>query len=91
MKTTTPANFWSAHRGLVWSNPAADDATHIRAALLQPRFGQLLDIALAFGIARLRNEWAALRDEGTPESRRARQPVERILRHIEEGFARAAA
>lgn len=91
MNPIASAAFWRVHRGLVWSNPAADDATHIRAALLRPRFSQLLDIALEFGAPRLRSEWEALRSERTSESQRAQEPVERILRHIEEGFARAAA
>lgn len=82
---------WNRHRGLVWSNPAADDSTHIRAALLRPRFRQLLDIALEFGVERLRCEWAELELDATPEVARSRRSVERILAHIEEGFALAAA
>jgi hypothetical protein len=50
----------------------------------------LLDIALEFGLERLRAERAVLDSEGTAAAQRARRPVERILRHIEEGFARAA-
>ena len=91
MNPTAPSSFWRDHRGLIWSNPAADDATHIRAAPLRPRFSQLLDIALEFGTPRLRREWESLRSEGASESQRAQESVERILRHIEEGFARAAA
>jgi len=87
----SPSRFWETHRGLVWSNSAADDAAHIRAALLRPRFGQLLDIAVEFGVERVRQEWSVLEAEGTREVERARRPTERILRHIEEGFARAAA
>jgi hypothetical protein len=58
-----PANdeFWSRHPGLVWSNPDASDAVRIRAALLRPRFEYLLDLALEFGIARLRHEWPDLK------------------------------
>lgn len=82
------AQFWRQHPGLVWSNPAADDAVYIRAALLRPRFGRLLDIALEFGMERLQAEWKML--TGLPEAIAAANPVERILRHIEEGFRLAA-
>jgi hypothetical protein len=92
MKHSASCNtrFWQKHSGLVWSNPAADDAVYIRAALLRPRFSRLLDIALEFGVERVRAEWAALHDAGLPEAATAAKPVERILRHIEEGFRRAA-
>ena len=82
--------FWQKHRGLVWSNPDADDSVHIRAALLRPRFGRLLDIAVEFGTHRLRAEWEELQKDKTEEIARARGPVERILDHIEQGFALAA-
>ena len=88
--STSGGQFWQTRRGLVWSNPKAGDSAHIRAALLRPRFGLLLDIALEFGLERLRAEWTVLDHEGTPAAERARRPVERILSHIEEGFARAA-
>jgi hypothetical protein len=88
--STSSSQFWQTRRGLIWSNPKAGDSAHIRAALLRPRFGQLLDIALEFGLERLRAEWVVLEREGTPAAERARRPVERILHHIEEGFARAA-
>jgi hypothetical protein len=84
------SRFWHTHRGLVWSNPNAGDSAHIRAALLRPRFAQLLDVAAEFGLERVRREWAALQTERTREVERAHPSVERILRHIEEGFARAA-
>ena len=74
----------------MWSNPAADNAVHIRAALLRPRFSRLLDIALEFGLERVCAEWAALRNAGLPEAATASKLVERILRHIEEGFRLAA-
>lgn len=82
--------FWQKHPGLVWSNPAADDAVHIRAALLRPRFSRLLDITLEFGLERVHAEWAALCNAGLSEAATASKPVERILRHIEEGFRLAA-
>ena len=87
-----PGNpFWKKHAGLVWSSPAADDSVHIRAALVRPRFSRLLDIALEFGLDRLRREWAELQTDEIREVARAREPVERILAHIEKGFALAAA
>lgn len=82
--------FWQRHRGLVWSNPAADDSVHIRAALVRPRFDRLLDIALKFGVERLRREWTEVQIDDNREVVRARAPVERILRNIEKGFALAA-
>jgi hypothetical protein len=78
--------FWQTHRGLVWSNPNAGDSVYIRSALLRPRFSQLLDIAMEFGLERLREEWEYLQGEPTREVERARPSVERILRHIQEGF-----
>ena len=83
--------FWKRHRGLVWSNPDASDSVHIRAALLRPRFERLLDIALEFGMDRMRAEWSELSSEETEELRRARNAVERILDNIEKGFDLAAA
>jgi len=86
-----PNDFWSNHRGLVWSNPAASDSTHIRAALVRPRFSLLLEIALEFGVERLRTEWKEIQIDDTREIKYARVPVERILAHIEKGFTLAAA
>ncbi len=83
--------FWQRHPGLIWSNPDAGDSAYLCAALLQPRFDRLLDVALEFGVIRLRQEWRSLLAENTPEVRRARPAVERILRHIEEGFRLAVA
>jgi hypothetical protein len=82
--------FWTRHRGLVWSNPAASDSVHIRAALVRPRFSVLLEIALEFGFERLRSEWKELQADNSGEITRARAPVERILAHIEKGFTLAA-
>jgi hypothetical protein len=83
--------FWEKHRGLVWSNPDADDAVHIRAALVRPRFTQLLEIALEFGLDRVRSEWEILEEEPTLEIERARPIVDRIFNNIQEGFRIAAA
>jgi hypothetical protein len=82
--------FWQKHRGLVWSNPNADDSTHIRASLLRPRFRLLLDIALEFGLDHVRKEWSELQKDDSREVVRAREPVGRILSNIEKGFALAA-
>jgi len=86
----THREFWQKHKGLVWSNPDAGDAVWIRAALLRPRFDRVLDIALEFGLPRLRQEWAELTEENTREARRAHASIERILSNIEEGFKRAS-
>jgi hypothetical protein len=85
------SEFGRQHPGLVWSNPAASDSAHIRAALVRPRYRTLLALALEFGVARLRREWDELLVEPAPEVVRARATVERILAHIEEGFDLAAA
>ena len=82
--------FWKKHPGLVWSNPEANDAVYIRAALLRPRFDRLLDIAVEFGLQRLRTEWSVLLIEDTPEAKRAHDSVERILINIEKGFLSVA-
>ena len=79
--------FWQKQPGLVWSNPDAADSVYIRAALLRPRFGRLLEVALEFGLERVRAEWAELLDDPRSETERARDPVERILNNIEKGFA----
>lgn len=83
--------FWDRHPGLVWSNPNADDSVHIRAALVRPRFQQLLAIAVEFGLERVRAEWDVLQSEPTLEVERARPLVNRILSNIQEGFRFAAA
>lgn len=83
-------SYWQKQPGLIWSNPAADDSAHIRAALTKPRFSQLLAIATEFGVERLRVEWNELRSEDVMEIKRARAAVDRILANIEKGFALAA-
>lgn len=64
---------------------------YIRAALVRPRFGRLLDIALEFGLERVCREWADLQQDDTPKVARARDSVERILANIRKGFDLAAA
>jgi hypothetical protein len=85
----TATEFWRQHPGLVWSNPAADDSVHIRAALLRPTFTRLLDIAVEFGLERTQNEWAELQGETTREVERAAPAVARIFTNLEKGFALA--
>jgi hypothetical protein len=89
--TATLNPVWEKHGGLAWSNPAADDSVRLRAALVRPRFSRLLDLAVAFGLERLRAEWQFLAEVPTPEVERARPIVERILGKIEKGFRHAAA
>lgn len=90
-RMSAPKNtFWNKHPGLVWSNPAADDSAHIRAALIKPQFSRLLDITIEFGFERLDREWIELQNDDSREVVRARSAVERILTHIQQGFAIAA-
>src|SRR5437870_8263717 len=84
--TRVHKEFWQKHPALVWSNPEADDTVHIRAALVRPRFNRLLDIALEFGLERLRQEWAELLKEDSIKTRQGRNVVERILTNIHRGF-----
>lgn len=74
----------------MWSNPDADDAVFIRAALMRPRFSLLLDIVAEFGLNRVSEEWAGLQKDDTREVARARAPVERILMNIRKGIELAA-
>jgi len=80
---------WKKHPGLVWSNREADDTVRLRAALTHPCFDLLLDLAVAFGLERLRQEWCQLEKDPDPEIQRAAPIVSRIFRNIEEGFRRA--
>lgn len=47
---------WQKFPGLVWSNRNADDEVRIRAALTRARFPVLLELALVFGLERLKHE-----------------------------------
>ena len=87
---TLHEEFWRKHPGLVWSNPEADDSVRIRAALMRPRFSRLLDIALEFGLGRVRQEWAELLGDPILNTERVRSSVDRILTNIEKGFSRAS-
>lgn len=90
MATSSIHPVWQKHPGLVWSNRNADDTIRIRAALVRPHFGVLLDVAVAFGLERLKTEWTILNEEPTPQVLRAAPIVERILSNIEIGFRDAA-
>jgi hypothetical protein len=86
------AAFQQRHPGLVWSNPRAGEVAWIRAALMQPRFPTLLDACLEFGLERVREEWAVLkRDPDDGEVAAIAPEVDRMLKHITEGFADAQA
>jgi hypothetical protein len=87
--TMSSTSFHARHPGLVWSVSRPDAKTLIRAALLAPRFHTILDACLEFGLAQVKTEWRILNDDGGPEVRRPAPEVDRILRHIEEGYADA--
>lgn len=78
-------SLWASMPGLVWSNPRASNDARIAAALLNPRFSQLLTIAARFGTDRVQKVWTALIEESSEEVRRATPRVERILANIREG------
>lgn len=84
-------DFWKRFPELCWSNRAASDSVHIRAALCRPRFECLVEIAERFGTKRIREEWRVLTKEGSSATVRAADIVERILGNIESGFAHAEA
>ena len=79
-------SFWERYPGLVWSNRNASDQVYIRAALLKPRFSELLEIALEFGLDRVQREWGELQLDETQAVHRARPLVDRILVNIGKGF-----
>ena len=72
--------FWDQHGrvGLVWSNPNASDDVLITAALLRPNFHLLLDIAVHFGLDRLKNQWRELKDGG--EERQSPEEIRKVAR-----------
>jgi hypothetical protein len=81
--------FKTRHPCLVWSNSRASDAVWIRAALLRPRFNTILDACLEFGLTRVCQEWELLLRDNAPEALPVAHESNRILKHIEEGFADA--
>lgn len=83
------SSFRERHPGLVWSSPDADVATLIRVALLHPRFHTLLEACLEFGLGRVVREWETVRERAPEEAGRVRGEVDRMLRHIAEGFGDA--
>ena len=72
--------FWDQHGrvGLVWSNPKASDDVLIIAALLRPNFHLLLDIAVHFGLDRLKNQWRDLADG--VEERQSPEEIRKVAR-----------
>lgn len=83
------ASFSERHPELVWSNSRAPSEVFIQRALLDPRFGVLLDAATEFGLARVEHEWSALVSAPSGEVRRAAPMTERILRNIRRGYEQA--
>jgi hypothetical protein len=71
--------------GLVWSNTKAPVEACIRAALLRPRFLEILKIVSLIGLGRVKNEWTILESEQSPEAQRASFYTKRILKNIELG------
>ncbi len=63
----------------------------IRAALTRPLFSRILDLTVAFGLERIKQEWAYLMEEPSEDCLRAQPIVERIFQNIEKGIAIAAA
>jgi hypothetical protein len=87
MDSTRRADFWVKFPGLVWSNSKASDSVMIMAALQRPRFHQLLEICLEFGIDRVMKEWNLLHEEiGNPL---LASMVLGMLENIKKGFERA--
>ena len=75
------------HPGLVWSNSKASKEIYLRKALLNPRFGQLLKLAMDFGLKSLKEEWTNLTSEFPSETHRVEVEVTRILRNMETAVA----
>jgi hypothetical protein len=71
--------------GLVWSNTKSPVEACIRAALLRPRFFEILKIVSLIGLGRVKNEWTILESEQSPEAQRASSYTRRILKNIELG------
>jgi len=88
---TLPSTFLRKYPDLDWSNRKASDDLHIRAALTKPRFPVLLDIALEFGLERLKGERAILVEDPGTDTARVEKTVNRILRNISRGYEQAGA
>ena len=84
-----PAEWKTKYRWLVWSNSAADNSTHLRAALLNPHLSILLDAFEAFGLDRLCDEWNAVRE--TEQGKRVGEYVASMLENFRRGVEMAAA
>lgn len=77
------------HPGLVWSNAKSPKEVYIRKALLNPRFGQLLKLAVDFGLNALKQEWNTLNVQLPGETQRVEAEVSRIFRNMEAGAGQA--
>ncbi|HWB01857.1 MAG TPA: hypothetical protein VG796_02460 [Verrucomicrobiales bacterium] len=82
--------FWDRHPGLVWSNRNAPDEAFISAALRKGRFLQLLEIAVEFGVARLRRQWEVEKQCGDLTAGMISR-TEENLTIMEEAYARSVA
>ncbi|MFM8715716.1 MAG: hypothetical protein ACKOF3_02885 [Spartobacteria bacterium] len=85
MESTEIQRIKAAVPGLIWSNRKAPLEALIRAALLRPRFLEILKIVSLIGLARVKNEWTILENEQSPEALRASSYTNRILKNIELG------
>lgn len=82
----SPLTLNKRHPGLVWSNSKAPKEIYLRKALLNPRFGQLLELAREFGLDALKREWSVLSTQSpaVPDEVDSAAPeVTRILRNME--------
>jgi hypothetical protein len=74
-------------RGLAWSNPHVSDEVLVRSALHHGAYHLVLDAALDFGLAFVRQQWALmLADPDTAPPLRAQADIERKLTNIERGL-----
>ena len=85
MKVSEIQRIKAAVPGLVWSNTKAPLEAYVRAALLRPRFLEILKIVSLIGLGRVKNEWIVLESEQSPEVQRASSYTNRILQNIEQG------
>jgi hypothetical protein len=80
--------FWKKFPGLLWSNSKAADSVMIRAALMRPRFHELLAIAEEFGLERVTLEWNELQEDELSATRR--KIVSSILNNLAIRFRHAS-
>jgi hypothetical protein len=82
--------FWDRHPGLVWSNRNAPDDAFISAALQKGRFLQLLEIAIEFGVFRLRRQWELEKQAGDLSEAMILRTEENLI-IMEEAYAKSVA